>query len=113
MYEKLITAQVAEDGLDSFVICLALGTLVAIKERIIDSDAGIWTLARPIFWERFKDNHSLPPEVIDVLQSSDEISALLELNSVDGEKFIDECIGKLKKCLSEVKEPSWYMSWDS
>jgi len=45
-YEKL---SVSSDTLEPFVLCLALGTLEAMKSKVWSSEAGIWTIGRPNF----------------------------------------------------------------
>jgi hypothetical protein len=42
---------IAQADQEAFVLCLALGTLEAMRREDWPLDAGIWTLARPIFWQ--------------------------------------------------------------
>ncbi len=108
MYEETISLNVAKDGLESFVICLALGTLRSIRDGTLSPDVGIWTLGRPIFWSQLGEAKLVSKEVLSVLQSADELSTLdAELNR----EFVDGLISKLERRLERVAEPNWYAKW--
>ncbi len=105
--EQEISLDVAKDGLESFVICLALGTLRSIRENALDPDCGIWTLGRPVFWEPLQEANLISKEVLSVLQSADELSIAGSLNT----SLLDELIARLERRLSDIAEPCWYAKW--
>ena len=108
MYEEAISLDVAKDGLESFVICPALGTLKSIRAGTLSPDVGIWTLGRPIFWNHLGEANLVSKELLSVLQSADELS--IPDVGLDRE-FVDALISKLEKRLERVAEPNWYAEW--
>ncbi len=47
--DKALTLLVDQESIEAFVICLALGTLQAMLDDVLQEEAGIWTLGRPGF----------------------------------------------------------------
>lgn len=76
--EGVFRCEVAPSDLEAFVACLALGALEAMRSGSWPTEAGIWTLARPVFRRRL-ESAGLPGPLLDVLQRADELSALEEL----------------------------------
>jgi hypothetical protein len=103
---------IAEADQEAFVLSLALGTLKAIRIGAWPTDAGIWTLSRPRFREPL-ETIGLPPEVLDIFEGADELSALEQLR---GRRAVDELIDKwietLCSRLAVLSEKSWYAYWD-
>ena len=94
---------------EALVLCLALGTLEAMRGGNWPLDAGIWTLGRPIFWESLTD---VDTAVVKVLQSADELSALAELCGYSAaEAELDRMIAIVRARLSALPEKSWYARW--
>jgi len=107
MYEETISLDVAKDGLESFVICMALGTLGSIRDKLLHSGSGTWTLGRPVFWKPLMDANRISSEVLRVLQSADELCVAESLDAA----FINDLIAHLERRLLEVAEPCWYAKW--
>jgi hypothetical protein len=112
----VVRLNVAADRLGSFVCCLALGTLTSIRARVLDPEVGIWTLGRPCFWTRLEEDRLVPPEVLRVLKSTDEIDAFGELACSDrANAWLDRMIGELEaflRSLDGVIDRSWYAWWE-
>ena len=108
-YEQLL---VNSETFEPFVLCLALGTLEAIKSGIWSSEAGIWTIGRPDFLDKLEEL-KVSEETLNVLVQFDELSAL--------EKFVgrDEFDQELSKIEREIKqrlesfpESFWNARWE-
>lgn len=103
--------EVDASDLEAFVGCLALGTLEAMRSGTWPSEAGTWTLARPVFW-RALEGAGLDKELLDVLQRADELSALEGLmgrQAVDAE--LDNMIKVVRARLAEKASTSWRATW--
>ena len=74
--------QVSNEGLEAFALCLALGTLVAIRSKAWHPDAGIWTIGRPIFKDLLAKSN-FPKNVMDAIEQADELSAIQDLCGMD------------------------------
>ncbi len=109
MADEMYRLNVAQADREAFVLCLALGTLEAVRGGNWPPDAGIWTLARPVFWQSLADvDHT----VVEVLQSADELSALAELGGPSAaEAELDRMIAVVRSRLSALPEKSWYARW--
>ncbi len=112
MSETLILEIAKEnDQGEAFVLCLALGTLRAIKNGVLASDAGTWTLGRPIFWEPLERDGIVSQDVLGVLKSADEFGAIRKLS---GEAAFQAALGRsltvLEERLRQIGEASWYAS---
>ena len=117
MYDEKIQLNVATDTIESFVICLALGTLQAIRQGTFHPDVGIWTIGRPNFWSLLEEKKLVSPEVLTVLQTGDEISAIEALGGSEEQMtaMIDRLITELETALNNlttVREQSWYAHWN-
>ena len=107
-YETLL---VDAERLEPFVLCLALGTLEAMKSHVWPSEAGVWTIGRPGFLSRLESS-SVSPETLDLLVQFDELNALEKL--VEREAFVREVAKveqKLKKRLEEFAGHYWKADW--
>ena len=104
--------EVEAPDLEAFVACLALGTLEAMKSAAWSSDAGTWTLARPVFW-RTLESAGLPADLLAVLQSADELAALEALGGhaameAELDKMIDAIRGRLRGTSSHMWRAEWH-----
>jgi hypothetical protein len=102
---------VGKDQLDAFVICLAIGTLQAIKSKTIPASAGIWTLDPPRFWKPLAEHALVSQDVLEVLQTCDELSAIQELIPNQFEATIIELLDKLTAELKGIDDPVWRIEW--
>ena len=101
--------EVGRSNREAFVLCLALGTLEAVRRGDWPFEAGIWTLGHPIFWETLVE---VDKNVVVVFQSADELSALAELAGYPAaEKELDRIIAVVRKRLTALPEKSWYARW--
>lgn len=107
-YEKL---SVSSDTLEPFVLCLALGTLKAMKSNIWSSEAGIWTIGRPIFLSKL-EKLKISEDTLNILVEFDEFDALEKL--VTKEDFYNKLLEveeNIKKRLKDFSENFWYAHW--
>ncbi len=107
-YEQLF---VSSDSFEPFVLCLALGTLEAMKSRVWSAEAGIWTIGRPDFLEKLEELN-VSEETINLLVQFDELSALEKL--VDIEEFNRELLKierKIKERLEDFSAYFWNARW--
>ncbi len=109
MDDEMYQLEVAKADREAFVLCLALGTLEAMRRGDWPLVAGIWTLGRPVFWEALVE---VDEKVVEVFQSADELSALAELVGYPAaEKELDRMIAVIRARLSSLPEKSWYARW--
>lgn len=102
---KLILTTEIENA-DFYIASLAIGILEGMKSGALSLDVGIWSLARPIFWEKLKSG-SVSTELIELISSLDEVDARLSLGLKSNEK-IEEHLLLCKKIQREslAKNPS-------
>src|SRR5262245_13550752 len=70
--------EVAAADCEAFALCLALGTLEAIRCGAWPAEAGTWTISRPVFRDRLAAVGA-PDEVLAIFSRADELSALEQL----------------------------------
>jgi hypothetical protein len=107
-YEQLL---VSSETFEPFVLCLALGTLEAMKSRIWSAEAGIWTIGRPNFLDKL-EKLKISEETLNLLVQFDELSALEKL--VEREDFDRELMkieSSIKKRLEDFSENFWNAHW--
>lgn len=107
-YEQLF---VSDETFEPFVLCLALGTLEAMKSEIWSAEAGIWTIGRPDFLEKLEEL-KVSEETINVLVQFDELSALEKL--VDRDEFQEEILKieqSIKRRLEDFPGNFWNARW--
>ena len=95
----------------SFLACLGIGTLQAIRDGTLPADVGIWSLSAPQFCEELSANPSIPQEIVEVFQMSDELSALKELAPDKFSGEVEKLIHKLYTVLATIEEPAWRLQW--
>lgn len=97
--------------LDAFVACIALGTLEAMKSCSWPLQSGIWTLARPAFWQNL-ENAGLHNDILDVLQRADELSAIESLTGRPAaEAELERMIAVVRTCLAAKASNAWRATW--
>ena len=107
-YEQLL---VSSETFEPFVLCLALGTLEAMKSKVWSSEAGIWTVGRPAFLSKLEEM-KVSDETLDVLVQFDELNALEKF--VEEEAFDKELIKieqTIKKRLTNFSKDFWNAGW--
>lgn len=109
--EESVVLEINKPDCEAFSLCLALGTLEAMRSGVWPMEAGIWTLGRPVFWRPLKAM-GIPKSVLRVFRAADEIDAMELLGGRDAaEKWISEFIDILKTRLAELPDRSWYARW--
>ncbi len=107
-YEQL---SVSSETFEPFVLCLALGTLEAIKSRVWSAEAGVWTIGRPNFLDKAEEL-KISDETINILVQFDELSALEKLAGRDVfESEILKIEKIIKKRLEDFPENYWQAKW--
>lgn len=113
MSDETQAMEVAIADREAFVLCLALGTLEAMRGGAWPLEAGVWSLGRPAFWEPLASD-VVAPEVVAALRSADELSALAELGgSSAAEAALDRMIAVVRSRLSALPEKCWYARWSA
>ena len=109
-HEQLL---VSSETFEPFVLCLALGTLEAMKSRVWSSEAGIWTIGRPAFLDKLEEMN-VTNETIDVLVQFDELNALEKF--VEKDDFNAELMKierAIKKRLEVFSKDFWDAKWSA
>jgi hypothetical protein len=103
--------QIGDDQLASFLACLGLGTLYAIRDGAIPARTGIWTLAPPRTWRALEENPSVPAEIVAVFQHFDELDVLQRHYPQGFDLLCAELIARLEAVLSEIEDPVYVLKW--
>lgn len=106
-YEQLL---VKSETFEPFVLCLALGTLEAMKAGIWSSEAGIWTIGRPNFITEL-EKMNVSEETINLLVQFDELNALEKLSKEDFESELLIIEQKIKDRLECFSNDYWSAKW--
>ncbi|MBS1793698.1 MAG: hypothetical protein JSS81_07585 [Acidobacteria bacterium] len=107
-YEQLL---VDAETFEPFVLCLALGTLEAMKAGIWPPDAGIWTVGRPNFLDEL-EKLRVSEETMNVLAQFDELSALEKLVESDAfEEEVRKIEHAIKRRLADFSDVYWNARW--
>ncbi|HEY8559603.1 MAG TPA: DUF3969 family protein [Pyrinomonadaceae bacterium] len=107
-YEQLL---VSDETFEPFVLCLALGTLEAIKSGVWSSEAGIWTIGRPNFLDKLEEL-KVSQETINILVEFDELNALEKFVSRnDFNEKISSIERAIKQRLEAFPENFWNARW--
>jgi hypothetical protein len=109
MADEKHNLEIARADREAFVLCLALGTLEAMRGGAWPLEAGIWTLGRTAFWQPLVESDS---GVVEVFQAADELSALAKLAGRPvAEEALDRMIAAVRSRLSALPEKSWKARW--
>ena len=107
-YEQLF---VSSETFEPFVLCLALGTLEAMKTGIWSSETGVWTIGRPDFLEKLEEL-KVSEETINVLVQFDELNALEKFGGrEDFERELLKIESVIKKRLEDFSGNFWNAKW--
>ncbi len=85
-----------ENASELYVASLARGILEGIKSGALKSETGIWSLGRPLF-KRALAAWPISPELRNVLEGFDELSALSELG-IDPGPTLQKMTDVLDQC---------------
>ena len=108
IYEQFL---VNSETFEPFVLCLALGTLEAIKSGVWSSEAGIWTIGRPNFLDKLEEL-KISDETINILVEFDELNALEKLvNKDDFERKLLKIEQAIKRRLEDFSGKFWDARW--
>jgi hypothetical protein len=111
MQSETAMLEVATDDRESLALCLALGTLTAMRAGLWPLEAGTWTLARPAFRSPL-ERAGVPAEVLAVFDSADELDALCRLagrGAADAE--LDRMLSVVRSRLAVLPERAWHARW--
>lgn len=64
------------ENADFYLASLAIGILKSMKKGIVPFEVGIWSLARPIFWQDLANCTEISSELIEIISNFDEIDGL-------------------------------------
>jgi hypothetical protein len=107
-YEQLL---VSSETFEPFVLCLALGTLEAIKSGAWSAEAGIWTVGRPNFLNEL-EKMRVSEETLNILTEFDELKALEEfVGELDFDDKLSAIERNIKRRLADFSESFWRAKW--
>ncbi len=98
--------------LDTFLACLGIGTLEAIRSGAMPVEAGIWSLGVPELLEPLAERRLVSAEILDVLGTADELAAIRENDSERFHSLLSELIGRLQNGIARAEDPIWHAAWD-
>jgi len=64
-------------------------------------------------WATLERESLLSPEILDVLKTGDELSAIQELMPERFDALLTDLINRLHQELAQMKDPSWLIAWTS
>lgn len=111
MSEKYEQLSVSVETFEPFVLCLALGTIEAIKAKVWAAEAGIWTLGRPNFLDKLEEM-KISEDTINILVQFDELNTLEKM--VEKDVFENEIVKieeAIKKRLADFSATYWNAKW--
>ena len=111
MPEKYEQLSVSVETFEPFVLCLALGTIEAIKSEVWSAESGIWTLGRPNFLDKLEEMQ-ISEDTINILVQFDELNTLKKL--VEKDIFENEIVKieeAIKKRLKDFSATYWNAKW--
>ena len=104
---------VAREGVEAFVICVAIGTLRSIEHGMLAEDAGTWGPGRPAFWRPLVQRGLISPEVAQVLEGCDELGAIRTLvGEAARREAIATSLATLEARLRALDDPQWRAAWE-
>jgi hypothetical protein len=107
-YEQLL---VSDETFEPFVLCLALGTLEAMKSAVWSSEAGVWTIGRPDFLQKLEELN-VSEETIDLLVQFDELNALEKFSGrEDFDRELEKIERRIKERLADFSGGFWNARW--
>jgi hypothetical protein len=109
--DKGLTLEIGTESnqAEAFVLCLALGTLRAIKDGLLDPNSGTWTLGRPVFWKTLELGGVVSENVLHVLKSADEFGTIRTLSGEGSfQEALSHSLAVIEHRLQELGGESWY-----
>ncbi len=98
---------------DTFLACLGIGTLEAIRSGAMPVEAGIWSLGVPGLWEPPAERRLVSSEILDVLATADELAAIREGVPDRFAPLLSELIERLRREIARAEDPIWHAEWDA
>lgn len=83
------------ENADFYISSLAIGVLEGMISGGVPLEAGIWSLARPIFWKALEESNLVSSRLVDWISSLDELDAL-DKSGGNAQKELNELIELLK-----------------
>ena len=109
--DEMVQLQITRDNIGSFLSCLAIGTLEAMRRGTLSADAGIWSLGAPKVWEPLAKRSMISQGLVEVLEKSDELSAIQVLLPDHYDAVLEEMISQLHDEFSKFSDPVWQLEW--
>lgn len=103
---------ISDEQLAALVICVSVGTLHAIQRGAIPADHGIWSIGAPKFWEPLLQTGLVADEIINVLQTADELDALQQIDPERCRTEVAALIDRLVAALASHPQPLWSGRWE-
>jgi hypothetical protein len=112
MIERSYTLAVASADREAFALCLALGTLEAIRSGSWPINAGASTIARREFVDPLVEA-GVPDEILYHFRNADALLAFGVLLGAPGvERRLNDAVAALKARLATLSRPSWDARWE-
>lgn len=103
--------EVAAADREAFVLCLALGTLEAMRSGAWPLEAAIWTLGRPAFMQPLKRG-GIAADVAAELEAADELETLANLcGRPAADASLDRMIAAVRSRLAALNNHAWHACW--
>lgn len=102
-------AQIGSAYLNTFMSCLAIGTLYAMKHGALPFEAGISGMGHPTVWKPIEG--MISEEVLHILQTADELDMMSRIPNYGVVRVIDEQIETLLRVLANEEHKGWSIYW--
>ncbi len=111
MSDETVSLEVARKDVEAVALCLALGTIQAMRSGAWPTEAGIWTLGRPLFWAPL-ERLGLPAQILGIFQEADEWEATERLLGREHlERMLTRVSEQILSRLAELEDPSFRAAW--
>ncbi len=98
MKELILKTEI--ESANFYVSSLAIGILEGMKSGEVPLECGIWSLARPMFWEALKESKEIDACLVEKVASLDELDALQTIGG-DVHTAVEELLNLLKTIQKE------------
>jgi hypothetical protein len=85
--------------------------LYAIKNGVVPSTVGIWTLGNPLVQSALNDHPLFSKRILSVMQQMDELHALQILAPDSFGKEVDKLIDSINNGLLHPNNQDWNFEW--
>jgi hypothetical protein len=96
------------EGETSFMLCLVLGTLVAVKAGAVSTELGIWSLGRPKLLDAISRLPNVPEALSHALAVADELDAIRKIDPDHLNELLDELISGLTDAFAQIQNQVWH-----